>query len=276
MTTASAPASSANLGPAFDVMALALDLRCRVSARRFDAWRVTSGGVAATPETVEMVRRVAGGSGSFEVEIDSDIPAGRGLGSSAAVLVAAAAAMAGGIDQEHIFELAGAVEGHLDNVAAATYGGLVAVAAGEAVHRLGVHPSLQVAIAVPDAELSTAAAREALSAEIPRAVAVRTAARVAMLVEGLRTANPVTLAAALGDEMHETARAAMTERPARLIDAALSGGALYASWSGAGPSVIAFADEVALDQVIGILEAELGDDGRVVDLEIDRTGVRLE
>ena len=161
-------------------------------------------------------------------------------------------------------------------MAAATYGGLVAVAAGEAVHRLGVHPSLQVAIAMPDAELSTAAARQALSADIPRAVAVRTAARVAMLVEGLRTANPVTLAAALGDEMHETARGAMTERPARLIDAAMSGGALYASWSGAGPSVIAFADEAALDQVIGVLEAELGDDGRVVDLEIDRTGVHLE
>lgn len=229
-----------------------------------------------TPETVAMIRAVAGGSGPFAVEIDSDIPVGRGLGSSAAILVAAAAAMGGEIDRDRVFDLAAEVEGHPDNVAAAVHGGLVAVAADGGVHRFGVHPSLHVAVAVPDEELSTGEARRALPEEVSRAVAVRTASRVAMLVDGLRTADPATLAAATGDEMHEGARGALTGTPARLIEAAMSGGALFASWSGAGPSVICFADEAALDRVAAALEAALGGAGRVMDIEIDRTGVRLE
>ncbi len=124
--------------------------------------------------------------------------------------------------------------------------------------------------------LPTPAARRILPNEVPREVAVRTASRVAMLVEGLRTADAETLAAASGDEMHESVRSELTGTPARLIEAARSAGALFASWSGAGPSVIAFVDESALDGVAAALESELGGAGRVLDLEIDRTGVRLE
>ncbi len=210
------------------------------------------------------------------MRIDSDIPIGRGLGSSAAVLVATAAAITGEAERDDLFEAATEVEGHADNVAAAVFGGLVAVGADGSVHRLAVHPSLQLVVAVPDEVLSTAEAREVLPSEVSRQVAVRSAARLAMLIEGLRTADPVSLSAALGDEMHEAPRRSITETPARLIAAALGAGAVYAAWSGAGPSVIGFVLGDSIDPVAAALKASLGGRGSVLELVIDREGVRIE
>lgn len=275
MTTASAPASSANLGPGFDILALALDLRCSVTVEPADAWTVMAGGIPASDDTVEMVRGVARVADPHSVMIASEIPIGRGLGSSAAVLVAAAGAIAGEIDRERLFTAAAEVEGHPDNAAAAAFGGLVAVGADGAVRRLGVHPSLHVVLAVPDETLPTTQARAVLEREVTRRVAVRTAARLAMLIEGLRTADPDSLAAALGDEFHEAPRGALTDVPARLIAAALAGGALYAAWSGAGPSVVVLTTEDGVDGVHDSL-AEALDGGTVHELDVDREGVRIE
>jgi homoserine kinase len=276
VTTASAPASSANLGPGFDVLALALNLRCTVSAQSADEWSVLSGDEPASQATVEMVRSVAGVAEPHSVRIDSEVPVGRGLGSSAAVLVATAAAISGEADRDDLFEVAAAVEGHPDNVAAAVFGGLVAVGADGSVNRLAVHPSLQVVVAVPDEVLSTAEARAVLPSEVSRQVAVRSAARLAMLIEGLRTADSVSLLAALGDEMHEAPRRSVTETPARLIAAALDAGAAYASWSGAGPSVIGFVVEDSIDPVTAALEDALEGAGSVLELAIDQEGARIE
>ena len=276
MNTASAPASSANLGPGFDVLALALNLRCTVSAEPADEWSVLSGDEPASTPTVEMVRAVAGDAESHSVRIDSDIPVGRGLGSSAAVLVAAAAAISGEAERDDLFEATAKVEGHPDNVAAAVFGGLVAVGVDGSVNRLAVHPSLQLVVAVPSEVLSTAEARAVLPSEVSRQVAVRSAARLAMLIEGLRTADAVTLSAALGDEMHEAPRRSITETPARLIAAALDAGAVYAAWSGAGPSVIGLAVEDSIDAVTAALEDALEGAGSVLELAIDREGVRIE
>jgi len=276
VTTASAPASSANLGPGFDVLAVALNLRCTVNAESADEWSVLSGDEPASAATVEMVRSVAGDAGPHSVAIDSDVPVGRGLGSSAAVLVAAAAAISGEADRDDLFEAAAAAEGHPDNVAAAVFGGLVAVGADGSVNRLAVHPSLQVVVAVPGEVLSTAEARAVLPSEVSRQVAVRSAARLAMLIEGLRTADSVSLSAALGDEMHEAPRRSITETPARLIAAALDAGAAYAAWSGAGPSVIGFVVGDSIDPVTAALEDVLGGEGSVLELTIDREGARIE
>lgn len=276
MTTASAPASSANLGPGFDVLALALNLRCTVTAEPADEWSVLSGDEPASAPTVEMVRSVAGDAEPHSVRIDSDIPVGRGLGSSAAVLVAAAAAISGETERDDLFEATAKVEGHPDNVAAAVFGGLVAVGVDGSVSRLAVHPSLQLVVAVPNEVLSTAEARAVLPSEVSRQVAVRSAARLAMLIEGLRTADAVSLSAALGDEMHEAPRRSITETPARLIAAALDAGAVYAAWSGAGPSVIGLVVEDSIDPVTAALEDALEGAGSVLELAIDREGVRIE
>jgi len=276
VTVASAPASSANLGPGFDILALALDLRCTVSVDPADEWSVHSGKEPASPATAEMVRAVAGAAEPHSVRIDSNIPIGRGLGSSAALLVAAVAGIGGELDRSAVFAAAGAVEGHPDNVAAATFGGLVAVGADGIVNRLTMHPSLRVVVAVPDEMLPTAGARAVLKPEIAREIAVRTAARLAMLLEGLRTAEAAPLAAALGDEIHEKPRRSLTETPARLIESARDAGAAYAAWSGAGPSVISLVMEDSLEQVVVALTETVGGSGQVLELEVDREGVRIE
>jgi homoserine kinase len=187
--------------------------------------------------------------GSWRVEIDSAVPIARGLGSSAALIVAAAAALrtAAGMDagSEAVFRVAGDVEGHLDNVAAATFGGTVAVGAGGTVRRLEVHPSLRALVAVPDKGLLTVEARRVTRGAVDTAVAVRTAARLAFLLEGLRTADPGLLAEAGGDELHELRRAVLSPLTVRLIDAARRSGALHACWSGAGPAALALAADGA-------------------------------
>lgn len=275
MGIASAPGSSGNLGPGFDILALAVSRRCTVSADPADEWSIYSGDEPASEKTVAMVRAVAGEVDPHSVRIDSDIPAGRGLGSSGAVLVAVAAAV-GESDRRRLFEAASLVEGHADNVAASVFGGLVAVGADGSINRLAVHPSLHVVIAVPDEVLLTVEARAMLSDVVPRDVAVRTAARLATLIEALRTGSGDAFAAALGDEMHEEPRRAITQTPAMLIEAALGAGSTFAAWSGAGPSVVAFALEETLEAVTDSLEQALAGAGSVLDLDIDREGVRFE
>lgn len=275
MTTASAPASSANLGPGFDVAALALDVRCRVTAVPSDEWVVRSAGEAAGDDTVLMLQALAGDLGPFVIDIESDIPSTRGLGSSAALLVAAAVAVSGDPDPDRALRAAAVVEGHPDNVAAAAHGGLVLVGPEGSIHRCSVHPSFHVVLAVPDQHLATAEARAVLPDVVERDVAVRTAARLALLVEGLRSGETDALRAALGDEMHEAPRRRLTDLPGTLVESAMGAGAAYAAWSGAGPSVIAFVTEASLDPVTEAFRYVLGDGGEVVEAEIDREGVRV-
>jgi homoserine kinase len=276
MTTASAPASSANLGPGFDVAALAIGLRCEVTAEPSVDWVVRSAGEPASEATWAMVRAIAGDEGPFEIDIESDIPPTRGLGSSAALLVATYAALSGHADAERAFHAARVVEGHPDNVAAAAHGGFVLVGPEGTIHRGAIHPSLHVVLAIPDEELATSAARAVLPDQIDRELAIRSTSRMALLVEGLRTADADALRAALGDELHEGPRRALTDLPASLIEAAMGSGAVYAAWSGAGPSVIALVQERELDDVAAALDFVLAGDGATLELEIDREGVRIE
>lgn len=274
MTRASAPASAANLGPGFDVLALSLDLRLTVDAQPADEWEIVGERDESTAAVLASV-----GVPPMRVEIVSDVPVGRGLGSSAALRAAvatAALAIDGEIDRDEVFRRVAAGEGHPDNAAATVYGGLVAVAVDGSVMRLAVHPSLLVVAAVPAYPIPTERAREVLPAQVPRPVAIRTAARVAFLVEGLRTAEPATLAAASGDEIHEVSRDAISPLSGELVRIAHSAGALHASWSGAGPAVIAFVTERTVDDVAGALRAALGDEGEVLEPDIDLLGITVE
>lgn len=279
MITASAPASSANLGPGFDVLALALGIRCRVSVELAEGWE-TVGADGEDDDTLQaIVWGVAGAAPPHRVVVESDIPIGRGLGSSAAVRVATAAALeasSGEMRLERVFRTAAAAEGHPDNVAAAVHGGLVAVSADGEVRRLAMHPSLSLVVAVPDTPLSTVEARAVLPPQVPRAVAVRTAARLAFLVEGLRTADPDAFRASAGDEIHEAPRRDLSPLTADLVGAARRAGALHAAWSGAGPSVLAITTDARLDDVRDTLAAVLGARGTVSRVAVDRDGVRVE
>ncbi|MEE8331979.1 MAG: homoserine kinase, partial [Acidimicrobiia bacterium] len=238
--SATAPASSANLGPGFDFLALALEVRCRVTLEPAPEWSVSREAETIVKDVIAIVES----EGPFSVTIESDIPVGRGLGSSAALAVATAAAAMRSTEQEldlsAIFKAASAIEGHPDNAAAAVYGGLVAVAPS-GPRRLTMAPTLIPIVAVPNQTLATAEARDALPATLPHAAAARSAARAAFLIEGLRTGDADALAAAIGDELHEGPRSALSPLTTTLVEVALRAGALHASWSGAGPSVLALA-----------------------------------
>jgi homoserine kinase len=283
VSRASAPASSANLGPGFDVVALALDIRCAVTLSAADRWSVDSAG--SDEDTKLLVRRAVEAAsadlGPLAVVVESDIPVAHGLGSSAALIVAivAAARAAAGADRDgaEIFRIAASVEGHPDNVGAAVFGGAIAVGPGPMVHRLEVHPSIGVLLGVPATRLSTAKARLSVGGPVRTGVAVRTAARLAFLVEGLRTGDPSLLAAAGGDELHEARRAHLSPLTGRLIEAAREAGALHAAWSGAGPSAVAFVTQEHRASVAAAFEEVLaGEGGKVLEPAIDTEGVILD
>jgi homoserine kinase len=279
---ASAPASSANLGPGFDVVALALRLRCTVAVAPAGEWSLASAGAdEGSLALVQWAARAAvPGCGPMAVTVQSAIPVGRGLGSSAALAVGVAAATraAAGLaeSREEVVRVASAVEGHADNVAAAVHGGAVAVSAGGRVYALEVHPAWRILLAVPQVALSTAVAREALRGPIDTAIAARTAARLAFLVEGLRRGDAALLAEAAGDELHEQRRAPLSPLTGRLVAVAREAGAAHSAWSGAGPSALALVTAETAPEVRAQWEALLASAGGVV-LEpgLDRQGLTL-
>ena len=275
--TASAPASSGNLGPGFDVLALALEMRCTVTATPTATWEVVELGRSFEPEPHELVRRAAelAVGRPLRLEIDNAIPRARGLGSSSAVAAAIAAASmrAMGIDPDpnRLFEIVEELEGHGDNAAAAVYGGCVLVS-GTQIRQLEIHPSLRFVVGIPDARLKTDEARAALSPEVDRWAATRNLARFGFLIEGLRTGDPAVLSVAAGDEMHEAPRAALSAITGSLMDAARRAGAFHAAWSGAGPTAIAIVDEAGCPAVERAMELVLGEDGVVRCLEVAAQG----
>jgi homoserine kinase len=262
--TASAPASSANLGPGFDVLALAVELRCVVTAEQSDEWSIehtTEHGPKGLEVDAVLVgaRAAVGERNPLRLTVANAIPLGKGLGSSAAAFVAGVSAglraTGDDPDPDQIFEIAGRLEGHRDNVAASIYGGLVLTPAEGRSIRLPIHPSFRVILAVPDATLSTRSARQVIPEMFPRDVMVRSLARVSSLTAGLLLGDPELLAAAHGDEIHELPRSSLSPEVEGLMGVARGAGASHAARSGAGPSVVALSSADRVDAVKAALEA---------------------
>jgi homoserine kinase len=175
---------------------------------------------------------------AFEFRIGSKIPLSGGLGSSAAAIVA------GLLAADHMFELdadvralAAGLEGHPDNIAAALEGGLV-ICEGTRVHRFDPPMGLEAVLVVPDDPVRTAEARAALPETVPLADAVFNVAQASTLALGLATANWDLIAAGLHDRLHQPYRARLYPRSAELLERAPKLGALGATISGAGPTVL--------------------------------------
>jgi homoserine kinase len=254
------PATSANLGPGFDALGLALALYDDVVVRVTDEPGLTVDvagmGAASMPRNARhlVVRsmratfRVLGGAPrGLEVVCANRIPHGRGLGSSAAAIVAGVTAarglVVGGaerLDDGAALALAASLEGHPDNVAACMRGGLtIAWRDGDhaAATAVPVARSLAPVVFVPGARTSTKAARRMLPDSVPHADAAHNAGRAALLVEALR-ARPDLLMAATEDAIHQSYRASVMPRSAALV-AELREAGIPAVISGAGPTVLA-------------------------------------
>jgi len=255
------PASSANLGPGFDVLAAALALHMEVEVLETGAFSVLS----SLPIPRDRDNLVVRGferlhsADAFEFRIDSNIPLTGGLGSSAAAIVA------GLLAADHVFELdadvltlATELEGHPDNVAAALHGGLV-ICDGTRVHRLDVPMGLEAVLVVPATPVGTDLARSVLPESVPMSDAVFNVAHAAMLLRGLSVPDWELIAASLRDRLHQPARAPLYPRSAELLERAPALGALGATVSGAGPSVLVWCHFEQTGRVVKALEREVGD-----------------
>lgn len=254
------PASSANLGPGFDVLALALDLHLTVEARESTKTTISWAGEGAAE--VPLTRRnliiraaeepFTGWSrplNGLELRVRNDIPIGRGLGSSAAAIIAGimlGAKLRGlRMPAQRILELAIPLEGHGDNLAAALFGGFcIAVIenGGVRVHRLDWPTRWRAVLFVPNDISPTHEARRLVPRRPAREDAVFNLGRVAEWVLACSQKDRSLVASAMDDRLHQPGRARAYPYLDDAIAAAEQAGALGAALSGAGGSVIAIAD----------------------------------
>lgn len=259
--TVEAPASSANLGPGFDALALCLDLHLRVTITPLEsgAEELTVEGEGAEEIGLDAGNRFLVGLERglqefgleppiMRIEMRNEIPLARGLGSSAAAtvagLVAAGALARSALSVDRTLAMAAEIEGHADNAAAALLGGFVVVMGGRAA-RFDPPAGLRAVLFVPQHQLATSDMRAVLPDSVPRADAVHNLGRTALLVSAFAGGDLSLLAAMSDDRLHEPYRSAAFPELAALIAAAGEAGALGAALSGAGSTVIALCDEAA-------------------------------
>jgi homoserine kinase len=305
-----APASSANLGPGFDSLALALALHdvtvARVTSGGLDIEMSGEGGDTAGQREAHLVVRamratfdqLGGQPPGIALRSRNAIPHGRGLGSSAAAIVtgvlAARGLVRGGAELlpgHEVLTLAAGLEGHPDNVAACLAGGLTIAwtsgpAAGErntaatpsAAHlvRLTVLEQIRPVLCVPDQVLATATARGALPPTVPHQDAAANSARSALLVAAL-TQTPAVLLDATVDYLHQRYRAEVLPQAADLLGRLRAAG-VAAVLSGAGPSVLAFtvAGADPGPDLVDSIAAETGTVWRISPLDVDLHGATLQ
>jgi homoserine kinase len=252
------PASSANLGPGFDAFAAALALHIEVEVTEAGRFGVETKLDIARDRRNLCVRGFAKlhPPDNFTFRIRSSIPLSGGLGSSAAAYTAGVLAAA------HMFELqedllghVTELEGHPDNAAAALLGGLVIVTGGD-VARFEAPDGLEAVIVVPHAAVRTAVARRALPETVPLADASANVARGAMLTLGLSTGDLSLVARGLEDRLHQPYRASLFPRSMALLERATELGAIGATISGAGPTVLFWTQADATGAVVGKLRRE--------------------
>jgi homoserine kinase len=235
------PASSANLGPGYDVLAAALELHFELEVAETGEFEVRSRLPGVPLDRSNLCVRAFEAlhpAEGIRFTMRSEIPLTTGLGSSAAAIVA------GLVAADHMFELDAPVlqravelEGHPDNVAAALHGGFVICADGRA-ERFDPVPGLEGVVATPPDPVPTHRAREAIPAEVPLADAVHNAAHAALLVLGLARGDLDLVARGLSDRLHQPRREPLYPRSMELLRRARELGAIGASISGGGPSVL--------------------------------------
>ncbi len=298
------PATSANLGAGYDCLAVALEIVDRVEveclARPGSGVEIAVDGegagelpadrsnafVVALERGLAEIRGARADALGWRIQMRNRIPLARGLGSSAAATVGgllAGAALAGAkLPVARALELAAELEGHPDNAAAALLGGFTVAGppGGPAALRFDVPRDLRAVLFIPDLRLATAAMRAALPERVPLVDAVANLQRVALGVASLARGSADGLRELTVDRLHEPYRAAAYPQLPQLVGAAREAGALGACLSGAGSTIIAFADTLAtLTRIEGAFRAAAADldlAGRVELVAPRDAGARVE
>lgn len=252
------PASTANLGPGFDSLALALDLHntfmidiaeegVEIAIRGEGAEDLPQDDTNLFLQSVERVfshfRKWPPG---YRIQAHNKIPIGSGLGSSSAAVIggirAACALLDKELDQDAMLLLALELESHADNASAALLGGLVVVGTSteQVVARKIPIPSISVVVVLPDIQRTTSSMRHLLPSQVSLADAVHNLSRTVLTVEALRSADYELLRWAMTDRLHQPYRSKQIPGYDEVQKAALDAGAAAVTLSGAGPSMVAF------------------------------------
>jgi homoserine kinase len=281
-----APATSANMGPGFDCLGLALDLWNEVEAMP-GLVQTNSDENLILRATRAVFEQVGAAYPGFGLRCTNRIPFSRGLGSSAAAIACGMLignhCLGGPLDESALLDLASRLEGHPDNVAPCLLGGVrvaVVVENGRVVQaRVPLGLSLQMVCFVPEQLSPTAHARNVLPASVSLADALFNVARSSLIVAALAAGRADVLGEATRDRLHQPYRLPLFPAGARLLDAAMQAGALGAFTSGAGPSALALcADRQQVDAVAEAFDStarQLGVAGASMCLSLSETGAHI-
>ena len=244
------PASSANLGPGYDVLAAALSLHLELEVHETGEFSVDAGSSAVPTDRSNLCVRAFEAlhpADGLRFAIRSEIPLARGLGSSAAAIVAGLMAADHlfelALDRDEVYTRAVELEGHPDNVAAALYGGFVvcpSMDGGERPSPVRLDPpqGVEGVLVIPDEEVPTEQARAAMPAEISVADAIANIAAASQLVLGIERSDLTLISRGLADRLHQPNRAHLYPRSIELLAEARDLGAIGATVSGAGPALL--------------------------------------
>lgn len=258
------PASSANLGPGFDVLAAALSMTLTVEVTETGEFSVETDLDVPTDKDNLIVRAFESlhSADDFSFRVSAEAPLTGGLGSSGSAILAGVAAA------DHIFELGTdllaqsmLIEGHQDNLAASLLGGFV-VCGGGTVTRIEPPAGLEAIVAIPPehASVPTSDARSAMPSEVPLDEAVATVGNSANVVLGLERGDWDLLAAGLDDVLHQPRRAHLYPQSIELVESARGYGAIGATISGAGPSVLIWTQWEQTGSVLEAARSRVGSD----------------
>lgn len=259
------PATSANLGPGFDSLGVALDWTVQISItiddRPLEPPRGPIDSMATTAALALYSHAGIEAPAGLQAGYEGDIPVGRGLGVSAfarvAGLVAANRLIDGDYDDATLLALATRLEGHADNAAPALLGGLqVTVESDDGLKQITIEPpdDLRVVLLIPNFSMPTEESRKKLPEQLTRNEAVHNIGRAAMLVAAFQQRRYDLLATATEDVLHQPARGQIFEAMFPIFRAAREAGALAVYLSGGGPTVAAFAVD-GLDAIAEAMQA---------------------
>ncbi len=263
------PASSANLGPGYDVLAAALAIHLELEVEEAGSFSVQAEGLDVPLDRSNLCVR------AFETlrpadgivfRIRSEIPLAAGLGSSGAAIVA------GLLAADHLYELAhepadvlvkaAEMEGHPDNVAAALYGGFVVCSEDDdtvTATRLDPPQGVEAVVVIPDEQVRTEEAREAIPEQVPIADAVANISAATELVLGIQRSDLTLIGRGLSDRLHQPHRARLYPRSMEILQEAPRMGAIGATISGAGPTVLVWTFWQSTGEVMKKLNERVGD-----------------
>lgn len=282
IATVRVPSSTSNLGAGFDCLGLALDIWLEASIVEGDGPPVYGGALTGFDPTEDFTASALGTSlpDEHHLEVISDIPLSRGLGSSAAAIVAgySLAHLANNVDinRHSVFELAAKLEGHPDNAGPAVYGGLFLHAG--VPRRLKIHPTLGIALAIPGSQISTHEARSMIPAQLPRMDAIGQASSSAALLLGLTAGDGDLISHGMIDRIAVPVRSSLIEGYDEAVQAGVEAGAYGVTISGAGSTLVAICPREGAPDIADAIAQSLtasGNPAQALSPEVVESGMEV-